>query len=95
MRQQRLAEDTLTVDQVAELLGVSASRVRHRIGDGSLYCLPDRAGGVSRAALPTWQFEGGDAIPHLPEVLCVLPGDFTPVEVRDFAFNAQVEHPDP
>ena len=92
LRQQRLVEDSLTVDQVAELLGVSTSRVRHRIGDGSLYAYSAGGRGIARR-IPEWQFEDGHAIPHLAEVLAALPEDFTPVEVRDFAFNAHIEHP--
>jgi hypothetical protein len=40
-----------------------------------------------------WQFEEDGAIPHLAQVLSSLPSDFTPVEVRNFAFNALVDHP--
>lgn len=92
LRRQRLVEDTLNVDQVADLLGVSTSRVRHRISDGSLYCFPSEGRGVARR-IPAWQFEQGDAIPHLAHVLAGLPDDFSPVEVRDFAVNAKVDHP--
>ena len=92
VRQQRLGEDTLSVDQVAGLLGVSASRVRHRISDGTLYCYPTGGRGVARR-IPAWQFEGGGAIPHLAQALSSLPSDFTPVEVRNFALNARVDHP--
>jgi hypothetical protein len=85
-------DETLTVDQAAELLDVSPSRVRHRISDGTLYSYPGEGRGVARR-LPSWQFLDGEPIPHLAEVLDALPEDFTPVEVRDFVLNAQVEHP--
>lgn len=75
-----LAEQTresLSVQQAAKLLLVDASRVRHRIRDRALYAF--KIGAALR--LPTWQFDGHDAIPGLRVVLAALPAELHPLEV--------------
>ncbi|MFL6163292.1 MAG: DNA-binding protein [Jatrophihabitantaceae bacterium] len=75
-----LADETresLTVEQVAKLLQVDGSRVRHRVRDRALYGF--KIGGGLR--LPTWQFTHHDAIPGLRAVLAALPTDVHPLEV--------------
>jgi hypothetical protein len=75
-----LADQTrasLTVDQVAKLLLIDASRVRHRVRDRALYGF--KIGGGLR--LPTWQFDRHDAIPGLRALLAALPADIHPLEV--------------
>lgn len=84
--------ENMTVDQVAELLGVSASRVRHRIGEGSIYAYPSTRHGVARR-IPYWQFHDRLPIPHLASVLAELPDDYRPSETRDFVLNAEVDDP--
>jgi len=92
LRHEHAAKDTWSVEQVADLLGVSTSRVRHRVSDGTLYSYPTGGRGVARR-LPAWQFDEGESIPHLAAVLRALPEDFTPVEVHAFVLNARVDHP--
>ena len=75
-----LADETresLTVEQVAKLLLVDTSRVRHRVRDRALYGF--KIGGGLR--LPTWQFDRHDAIPGLRAMLAILPADIHPLEV--------------
>lgn len=63
---------------LADLWGISPSRVRHRVSEGGLYAL--RAG---RSLLfPRWQF-GPDLrpLPHLTRVLVELPDDLHPSEM--------------
>ncbi len=45
----RAAVDTLDVEQVAALVGVSESRIRHQIADGDLYSFKPGASGCCRA----------------------------------------------
>jgi hypothetical protein len=92
VRAEEVDRENLTVDQTAELMGVSASRVRHRLGDGSVYAYPSTGRGVARR-IPGWQFHAHRPIPHLASVLAELPDDYRPTEVRDFVFNADVDDP--
>jgi hypothetical protein len=92
VRSGTLARENLRVEEVAELLQISASRVRHRLRDGTIYSYPSRGRGVPRT-IPSWQFDDRTAIPHLAQVLDSLPRDFTSAEIRDFALNAEIDHP--
>ncbi len=92
LRTQTLHEQTVSVAEVAAILKLSQSRVRHRIKDGSLYAFPAPGRGTARR-LPAWQFEGNEPIPHLGEVLAALPDDFSPIEVRNFILNARIDQP--
>lgn len=91
-RATEIERESMTVEQVAELLELSTSRVRHRLGDGSIYSYPGGGRGVARR-IPYWQFHERTPTPHLAEVLAALPDDFTQAEIRDFALNAEVDHP--
>lgn len=72
---------TWDVGQVAELLGVSPSRVRHRIAERALYALPARD---RKRRFPRWQFVEDGVLPGLDLVLRELPGDLHPAEVEAF-----------
>lgn len=65
------------VAQVASMLGIDPSRVRHRITDGALYAITAGHGRL----LPAWQFESGHVIPGVRQVLAALPDDMHPLEV--------------
>lgn len=78
-----LAEQTrgsLSVEQVAKLLLVDGSRVRHRVRDRALYAFKVGAG----LRLPTWQFERHEAIPGLRSLLAAFPPELHPLEVAGF-----------
>jgi excisionase family DNA binding protein len=92
VRAEEVDRETMTVDQAAELMGVSASRVRHRLGDGSIYAYPSTGRGVARR-IPDWQFHAHRPIPHLASVLAELPDNYRPTEIRDFVFRADVDDP--
>ena len=67
--------------EVAKRLEVGTSRVRQRLGDGSLYSLPCRGGKVC----PRFQFaETGGTLPGLEQVLAALSPDAHPVAVQRF-----------
>lgn len=71
---------SLTGEQAAARLGVSASTVRGRINRKALYAI--RGGGSNR--LPLWQFTTEGVLPHLRRVLTALPADLHPLEVQAF-----------
>lgn len=77
----------LTTDQVAELLDVDPTRVRHRLRERALYTLSPKTGRSHR--FPRWQFTGAETVPHLKAVLTVLPVDLHPLEVSGFFLTAQ------
>lgn len=85
--------ETMTVEQAAELMQISASRVRHRITEGSVYAYPSGGRGVGRQ-IPRWQFNGREPVPHLTTVLHALPERYRPSDIRAFAMNAGVDDPD-
>jgi len=82
-----MLQTSLSMAQVADLLDVDQSRVRHRIADGGLY--PVRVGRSNR--LPAWQFAGGRPIAALRAVLGALPDGLHPLEVAGFFTTPQPE----
>jgi len=72
--------DSLSAAEAGTLLGISASRVRHRVGEGALYAF--KAGKQLR--LPRWQFHQGGTLPGLPKVLAALEPTLHPLEVAGF-----------
>lgn len=93
VREDAVERETLTVEQAAELMGISASRLRHRIKEGSVYAYPSGGRGVGRR-IPRWQFRGREPVPHLATVLAALPERFRASDVRAFALNAEVDDAD-
>ena len=75
----------LTVGQTAALLGIDASRVRHRLAEGSLYGVRLRAGW----RLPAFQFGAGGTVPGIDRVLAALPSDLHPLAVWRWMTTAQ------
>ncbi len=88
-----LAGASIVVTDAARRLGVDASRVRHRVADGSLYAF--RLGRELR--LPLWQFAGAVGatasapLPHLRAVLAAAPQGVAPVELAAFMTSPQPE----
>ena len=85
---------TLSRDEVARLLGVSASRVSHLLAAGRLWSY--RA--AQRPVFPDWQFIDpaaatgeGRTLPGLPEVLVALPAGSHPLTVRTFMLTSDDE----
>lgn len=93
VREDTVERESMTVERAAELMQISASRVRHRIKDGSVYAYPSSGRGVGRK-IPYWQFHGPEPVPHLAAVLDALPARFRPSDIRAFAVNARVDDPD-
>jgi len=76
-RMRELVETALTVDEAAERLGVSTSRVRQRAGDRSLWAMKR----AHRLLLPAIQFTDSGQLPGLDAVLAALPEDVHPLSV--------------
>jgi len=93
VREHTVERDSMTVERAADLMHLSASRVRHRIKEGSVYAYPSRGRGVGRE-IPYWQFLGPEPVPHLTAVLNALPERFRPSDIRAFALSAVVDDPD-
>lgn len=93
VREDAVERESMTVELAAELMQISASRVRHRIREGSVYAYPSSGRGVGRQ-VPYWQFHGPEPVPHLAAVLNALPERFRPTDIRAFALNAEVDDPD-
>ena len=64
----------------AQRLGVSTSRIRQKIREGSLYAIHGADGRVC----PRWQFHGANTLPGLEAVLAALSEDAHPVAVQRF-----------
>lgn len=81
-----LLRSSLTLDQAATRLGVSRSRISHRIGGRSLYAISVQG----RRYLPSWQFVPGaegdrvEPLPGLSRLVPVIPKTLHPLAVESF-----------
>ena len=82
-----LLGSSLTLEQAATRLGVSRSRISHRIGGRSLYAISVQG----RRYLPSWQFapetDGGrvgQPLPGLGRLVPVIPKTLHPLAVESF-----------
>lgn len=82
---------TLTADQVAERLGIDASRVRHRQAKNNLFAF---LSGRTRL-YPTWQFAAGadTIVPHLAAVVDAFPEGWHPASIEGFMTTPQRDLP--
>lgn len=84
-RMRQLTDTALTVEQAAQRLGVSTSRVRQRAGDRSLWAI--KVG--HRLLLPELQFTDRGQIPGLDAVLTALPHDLHPLSIHGLLTTPQ------
>lgn len=71
----------LTLDQAADFLGLSRSRLSHRLADHSLWAFTVHG----RRYLPRWQFSAdGRTIPGLAQVTPAIPATLHPLAVESF-----------
>lgn len=86
----KVIEQSLNGNQVAERLRVSPSRVRQLAlpANPGLYSFLSRA---DKRLFSMWQFNEGEVIPHLRELLKALSQELHPVTVHRFMTT---EHPD-
>lgn len=87
----RALVDALTTAQVAGLLGLEQSSIRHRQSKKALYSF--RVG--TDRVYPRWQFLAGGnkviALPNLKPVLTEVPAGWTPADVEGFMKTPQDE----
>lgn len=84
---EELLESSWTLEFAARELGVSRSRVSHRLGSQSLYAFSVQG----RRYVPRWQFvstregeSGVQPIPGLARIVPLIPRDLHPLAVRAF-----------
>ena len=76
---------TLTPAEVADVLGISANRVRQLLRDGKLMAVP----GSGNSRIPADFLQGGAVLKHLPGLLTVLrDGGFSDEEAFEWLFRA-------
>jgi hypothetical protein len=78
-----LLETSLSVAEVAAMLKVDETRIRHRLRERSLYGL--EYDGERR--LPRFQFERGLVLPGLREVLAALPEALHPLDLTEWLLS--------
>ena len=76
---------TLTPAEVADVLGVSANRVRQLLGDRKLMAVPGSGG----SKIPAEFLQDGAVLKHLPGLLTVLrDGGYSDEEAFEWLFRA-------
>lgn len=85
----KLSQDitAFTAADVAMMLGLSASTVRHYRAERKLYSYLTNG----RVLFPAWQFAKNRPLPHLDRVLAALPDDLHPQTVAGFFKTRQPE----
>lgn len=89
---EELLASSLTIEEAATSLGLSRSRISHRLRGQSLYAFTIQG----RRYLPRWQFCDGpggvasDAIPGLAQIVAQIPRDMHPLALEVF-MTAPVE----
>lgn len=83
----------LTLSEVATLLDWSHARVLRALAAGEMYSVPSEPPSVE-PMFPRWQFRDGSVVPHLREVLAVLPIDEHPLNVEHFMTQPNVDYLD-
>lgn len=78
IRMQELVRNSLSIPAAAELLGVTAARIRQRLTDGTLWAFHS---GRNRL-LPPAQFTDVGAVPHIEHVAPLLADDLHPLTVQ-------------
>jgi hypothetical protein len=74
---------TLTLSEVARLLGQTGEAILRAVAAGDIYSVPGELPS-DEPLIPRWQLHEGRVIPHLHEVIAALPADFHPLSVQDF-----------
>jgi hypothetical protein len=82
-----LLGDALTAGEAARRLGVDESRIRQRLGEGSLYGVKLRGGW----RLPRFQFGRKGIVPGIDVVLMRAPRDLHPIELYTWLSTPDVD----
>jgi hypothetical protein len=82
-----LLATSLSVPEAAARLGVDASRVRHRLADGSLFGIRLRSGW----RLPSFQFDDDGVVAGIDVVVQAVPDDVHPVALWSWLEASSVD----
>ena len=74
--------ESMTTQEVAQLLGMAPANVRRTVTEGALYSVKPTPSSHHR--FPKWQFVDNRPLPGLREVIGALPEDYHPIEVAQF-----------
>lgn len=85
----QLVADTVSVDQVADQIGVHPSRVRHLINDQPPRLYAVKVG--ARRRIPCWQLDGRSLLPGLGHLVPAIPPSTHPLDVTGFMTTPQDE----
>jgi len=75
-------KNTISTAQAAKLIGSATANIRRSIINRQIYSIGSI--GKDGHRIPIWQFVSKRRLPHLAEVLSVLPADLHPLEVESF-----------
>jgi hypothetical protein len=83
---QTLLDNSLDTEEAAQILGTDVGGVERRLADRTLYGIRTKDGWK----IPGFQFEGGDLLPGLENVLPLLHEELHPIAIQNWLTN-----PDP
>lgn len=85
--------NALTLSEAANLLGWPQATFMKALAAGDLYAIPNEP--PSDAPLfPRWQFQDGNLVPYLREVVAALPVHEHPLDVEHFMMQANPDYLD-
>lgn len=84
---ERALSNSISTQQASKLLGTQDSNIRRAIAQRRIYSASRDSRHGHR--LPIWQLIGDKTLPHLAEVLGILPTDLHPLEVESFFTTPQ------
>lgn len=85
----RLVAGSMSVDQVAERVGLARSRVQHYITDRRPRLYAVKVG--SRRRIPSWQVQGSSLLPGLDRLVPAIPAGAHPLDVSALMTTPQDE----
>jgi hypothetical protein len=78
-------DSAVSLDQAAQLLTISRSRLSHRVAAGNLWSFTVQG----RRYLPRWQFTAdGRTLPGLTQIIPAIPNDLHPLAIEAFMTTA-------
>lgn len=85
----RLVAGSMSVDQVADRIGLARSRVQHYITDHRPRLYAVKVG--SRRRIPSWQIQGRSLLPGLDRLVPAIPSGAHPLDVAALMTTPQDE----
>lgn len=82
-------DTTLTIGEVAELLGQEEANIHRAKLAGDLYALPPADGGAT--LFPAWQIDGQQVVPGLRTIILIFPQHVHPLAIQQFMTEGKAE----